>query len=127
MRPLSAFAAFSFLFLAPLAAGQSVQDALICPEGASRPCGTSMGACEVGTSTCVAGHWGECQNEIGPIPEICPNGIDDDCSGTVDDCGSGGPDFGIYLILGGGALFLFGGILALKEKLGSGGAARQPY
>ena len=60
-------------------------------EELSKPCWTSnpvvmneLSICQYGTSTCAAGRWRGCQNEIKPIEEIC-NGLDDDCDGEVDE------------------------------------------
>jgi cysteine-rich repeat protein len=58
-----------------------------CPEGATRPCGSSVGECRPGTQTCTGGVWGDCVGAIGPRPEVC-NGKDDNCNGIIDDgCG----------------------------------------
>jgi hypothetical protein len=61
-------------------------------EGLSRPCGTDVGSCTVGTETCMMGAWVGCTG-VPPAPEIC-NNVDDDCDGAVDgfaqDCGSTG-------------------------------------
>ncbi|MFH2009559.1 MAG: MopE-related protein [bacterium] len=42
-----------------------------------------VGACQAGQLACVGGLPG-CQNEQGPVGELC-NGQDDDCNGVVDD------------------------------------------
>jgi len=62
-----------------------VDDGFACPRGSSVSCTTSCGSTgrkECGTS-CV---WGACR----PPDEVCGNGIDDDCDGSVDEspCGS---------------------------------------
>jgi len=58
-----------------------------CNEGDTRSCGISVGICQEGTQTCVAGSWhsNECEGEVRPKAEICYNNLDDDCDGTVDD------------------------------------------
>ncbi len=55
-----------------------------CTDGDTRPCGTNIGACEQGTQTCEDGEWGECEDAIGPEPEVC-DGVDNSCNGIVDD------------------------------------------
>jgi len=57
-----------------------------CLMGATTPCGSNVGACKPGNFVCQSnGTWSGCQGEIGPQPEICGNGIDEDCNGVVDD------------------------------------------
>lgn len=58
------------------------------------PAGTQdVGTCGAGVSTCAAGQWGACQNEVTPVAEICGDGIDQDCSGVADNgCVAGDPD-----------------------------------
>ncbi|MCZ7680053.1 MAG: MopE-related protein [Sandaracinaceae bacterium] len=74
-------------------------------ESLSRPCGTDVGECTVGTQACAAGAWGACSG-TGPTTEVC-NGRDDDCDGTVDGmsrpCGSdvGACQAGAQLCTGG--------------------------
>ncbi|MGC4094605.1 MAG: MopE-related protein [Polyangiaceae bacterium] len=56
-----------------------------CAPGASKACGSDVGACKKGTRSCNAdGLLGECQGGIHPVAEAC-NGVDDDCDGTVDN------------------------------------------
>ena len=50
--------------------------------GVGVACGSSVGECRQGLSTCVGGHI-TCDS-VGPTPEVC-NGKDDDCNGSVDD------------------------------------------
>ena len=58
-----------------------------CAEGATRPCGSSVGECRPGTETCVGGVWGACVGAIGPTPEVC-DGKDNNGTGVIDDgCG----------------------------------------
>ncbi|MBU0953540.1 MAG: hypothetical protein KKA90_03920 [Nanoarchaeota archaeon] len=116
------------LALASPATAQSIGAAVFCIEGAERPCGMNTGICKQGISTCVNGHWSICQGGIEPTEEICGNDLDENCNGELDDClGEAPPDIGLYLILAGIALFIIGGIIAIKEILGSRGDVRQPY
>jgi hypothetical protein len=43
------------------------------------------GTCRAGSQTCAAGTWGTCTGEVGPAPERCGNGLDENCNGTADD------------------------------------------
>lgn len=56
----------------------------------SGPIGTAgLGECRAGTTTCAAGAWRTCVGETTPVPEICANGLDDNCDGRLDDgCGT---------------------------------------
>lgn len=70
-----------------------------CTPGETESCYTgppgteSNPPCQPGTRTCSStGFWGTCIDEVTPIPEICYNGIDDNCSGITDEgcsCDSG--------------------------------------
>jgi len=53
--------------------------------GLNQSCGSNTGACQNGTLICDVGPTPICNGSIGPIPEICGNGIDDDCNGLTDD------------------------------------------
>jgi hypothetical protein len=83
----------------------AVDEGCTCTEGASRPCtGPSEGACSAGTQTCRGGAWTSCEGAVGPVAEVCSNGVDDDCDGVSDDpsfcscspspevCGNGADD-----------------------------------
>ncbi|MBO4711120.1 hypothetical protein J5681_04320 [bacterium] len=60
-----------------------------CTPGETRPCyegpsGTDgVGACKAGVATCVEDgtDWSECVGQVLPGPEICSNGIDENCDG----------------------------------------------
>ena len=56
-----------------------------------------LGACRAGARTCRpalgSSMFGACEGAIGASPEVCDNGLDDDCDGTVDEgctCSIGG-------------------------------------
>jgi hypothetical protein len=59
-------------------------------EGAATQCyggptGTSgVGVCRAGHRLCSAGTWGSCLDQVLPTPEVCGNGVDDDCDGLED-------------------------------------------
>jgi len=56
-----------------------------CIDGATRSCGSSVGACEFGSESCVLGKWsGVCSGGIKPTAETCDN-IDSNCDGNADD------------------------------------------
>ncbi len=54
-------------------------------EGLARPCGSNSGACREGVERCVAGGWGACEGEVGPVEESCAEGGDEDCDGRTDE------------------------------------------
>ncbi len=66
---------------------------LDCAPGATETCnytgqaGTeNVGPCKAGMRTCKEdGTWSGCNGEVRPLFEICDNGADEDCNGTVDD------------------------------------------
>jgi hypothetical protein len=44
-----------------------------------------VGICAAGSRTCdVVGQWGSCSG-IGPVGEVCGDGLDNDCNGATDD------------------------------------------
>jgi hypothetical protein len=60
--------------------------------GEPMPCGSDVGACELGSRPCVDGRLGECEGALDPSAEEC-NAIDDDCDAIADEalareCGS---------------------------------------
>jgi hypothetical protein len=67
--------------------------ACLCIPGTVRSCYTGpsgtegVGTCVAGTQTCIVEGTGYtlCENEVKPRPEVCGNGLDEDCDGTPDD------------------------------------------
>jgi len=53
-------------------------------EELTQSCGSNIGACAEGTSTCSNGEWGACIGEILPTAETC-NNIDDNCNNQIDE------------------------------------------
>jgi hypothetical protein len=53
-------------------------------EGITMACGTDVGECSVGISTCVDGKMGPCSSATGPGEEVC-DGKDNDCDNVVDE------------------------------------------
>ncbi|MFH2009400.1 MAG: MopE-related protein [bacterium] len=69
-----------------------VDEGCTCTDGDSRPCGSDVGSCELGTQLCGGGVWGSCEGGVTPELEVCGDGVDNDCDGLVDqdcDCASG--------------------------------------
>lgn len=60
-----------------------------CESNDTRSCGISQGVCREGSQSCVNGYWGICYGSyVGHTPEICGNGLDEDCDGYSDEfCG----------------------------------------
>ena len=64
-----------------------------CKPGATKACYNgrantlNVGICKGGTSTCDSSgiKWGKCAGEVLPLPEVCGDNVDDDCSGKLDD------------------------------------------
>lgn len=61
-----------------------------CGAGVQRECYSGpavtrgVGVCRAGIQRCFGGAWGPCVGEATPGAEVCGNGADDDCNGTVD-------------------------------------------
>jgi DNA-binding beta-propeller fold protein YncE len=58
----------------------------------TRACGARLGACRAGTqsrtctSACIWGFWSPCGGDyVGPSPETCGDGIDNNCNGATDE------------------------------------------
>ncbi|MBI4020349.1 MAG: hypothetical protein HY367_03375 [Candidatus Aenigmarchaeota archaeon] len=58
----------------------------LCTEGETRPCGSDVGVCSPGVSTCINGTFSGCRGGVEPAIEICSNYADDNCNGFVDEC-----------------------------------------
>ena len=58
-----------------------------CSTGATRPCGTDVGACSVGTQTCSGGMWSQqCLGAVMPHgKDTCEPGSDNDCNGIANE------------------------------------------
>jgi len=64
------------------------------PVGATRPCGSAVGACQQGVQTCAGDEgWGPCEGQVEPTVEVC-NGEDDDCDGALDNVAAQGTPCG---------------------------------
>ncbi len=67
----------------------AVDETCSCEGGQMRPCAELYdafgGACHSGIQRCDGGSWGACQDAIGPQPEACGDGIDNDCDGKADE------------------------------------------
>ena len=89
MKGILVHGSIIFFFLAGLAAPALSQELNIipCMEGDTRLCGSSVGECGKGVTTCQGGIWGDCDGGTKPVEEDCSDGMDNDCNGLVDDCG----------------------------------------
>jgi hypothetical protein len=58
-----------------------------CMVGETLVCGTNEGVCRKGIQLCVGGIWGACGGAgyVGPVDEVCGNGLDDNCDGYIDE------------------------------------------
>ncbi|MBU0953514.1 MAG: fibronectin type III domain-containing protein [Nanoarchaeota archaeon] len=64
----------------------STDELCACSQGDTQACGSDVGVCSKGTQTCTSsGVWGDCEDSVDPIQEICGNGKDDDCDDSVDN------------------------------------------
>jgi hypothetical protein len=60
----------------------------VCFSGQSKPCGSSIGECELGRAQCADGTWGKCEGGKGSSKEVC-NMKDDNCDGVADNVNDG--------------------------------------
>jgi hypothetical protein len=63
-----------------------------CEAGQVRECFTGkeetidVGPCVSGEQHCTAGGlWGNCEGEVVPVAEVCGDGVDQNCNGSVDE------------------------------------------
>ncbi|MGB0648096.1 MAG: right-handed parallel beta-helix repeat-containing protein, partial [Bradymonadia bacterium] len=77
-----------------------------CTAGETRECGTAVGLCETGTTSCDEnGEWSTtCDGSVGPTDEVC-DGLDNDCDGTADE---GNPEGGDECVTGHAGLCAMG-------------------
>jgi len=110
---LSIFAGFvAVLYMISLVTGQEGWDVMMpCNTGDTRPCGSNIGVCKQGIRECINGGWSECTGDVKPVAEICDNGLDDDCDGSIDECSTLSESVGPFLIIGGLVLFIISLIL----------------
>ncbi len=92
MRTLWLVFAVAVAACGPDAGRNSGDDTAMCSPGESEACysgqvGTQgVGPCRGGTRTCESGGtWGPCTGEVVPSQELCTDGVDNNCSGEIDE------------------------------------------
>jgi hypothetical protein len=72
-------------------------------DSAAEPCydgppeTAGEGPCAAGVAACSGGVLGACALQVLPAPDVCGDGVDNDCEGTKDtDCAIVGVDFGEF-------------------------------
>lgn len=69
---------------------EGFSECIQCEDGMTEACYTGsedlagIGACVTGTRTCSRGQWSSCLGDVLPQPELCNDGIDNDCNGQAD-------------------------------------------
>ena len=84
-----------------------------CNEGDTRLCGSGVGSCQKGMSTCQGGVWGDCDGAVLPAEELCTDNLDNDCNGLIDDCGFNTVSI---ILIGSGCMLLV--VALLLNKMG---------
>lgn len=100
-----------------------VDEGCPCTPGATQSCSPfakaqqGLGICSPGTQSCQGsgelGQWGACEGAVGPVDEICDDGVDDDCDGLDATCAGTG---------GSGGVAGSGGAAGAPSGGGSGGS-----
>src|SRR5687768_15106896 len=55
----------------------AVNEGCVCVRGETRPCGSPLGECTIGSQRCGSDdRWGACEGDVRPTSETC-NGLDD--------------------------------------------------
>ena len=109
---------FSAIPFSPPANGQGLGDATsFCAPGNTRACPT-VGICTDRVKVCEGGRWSEqCTGGVQPASvEICDNELDDNCNGLTDECVNLSGSVGVFLIIGGVIMLIFG--FALSKVMG---------
>ncbi|MFH1240217.1 MAG: MopE-related protein, partial [Candidatus Diapherotrites archaeon] len=67
-------------------------------ETLTKQCGSNVGICKYGISTCNKGIWGVCVGGIESVVEICDDGKDNDCDSTIDEGCTENPENNLAVI-----------------------------
>ena len=112
---LFVFAVACIIILAMAAHPARAEDPA-CSDGERRMCGSDIGACVSGRSTCRDGLWSACEGGIGPKDsEICGNSLDDNCDEAIDEnCFP----WTSFVLIGIGMLFLGIGMIYMQKNKG---------